>query len=187
MAGSLYNPPKGLSSPSIPTAARAAVGWELSSRTSRPRYLPPESKAPSRRGEALVDDQQVPDLEEMDGQQAQYFLMQMFTHLSAEAEYKLRHEDFVMEMPQSGERIRGRKKMREFQEAYPTPPTIHLRRVIVREGLWVIEGVNDYGEGQVFTVVVIFELRDGKIWRDTRYYAEPFEVPRWRANLVERM
>ena len=134
-----------------------------------------------------MDDQQVPDLEEMDGQQAQHFLMQMFTHLSAEAEYKLRHEDFVMEMPQSGERIRGRKKMREFQEAYPTPPTIHLRRVIVREGLWVIEGVNDYGEGQVFTVVVIFELRDGKIWRDTRYYAEPFEAPRWRANLVERM
>jgi len=47
--------------------------------------------------------------------------------------------------------------------------------------------VNDYGEGQVFTVVVTFELRDGKIWRDTRYYGEPFEAPQWRAPWVERM
>jgi hypothetical protein len=50
-----------------------------------------------------------------------------------------------------------------------------------------LEGVNDYGEGQVFTVVAIFELRDGKVWRDTRYYAEPFEAPEWPAQLVERM
>jgi hypothetical protein len=35
--------------------------------------------------------------------------------------------------------------------------------------------------------VAIFELRAGKIWRDTRYYAEPFEAPEWRAHLVERM
>ena len=59
--------------------------------------------------------------------------------------------------------------------------------MVVREDLWIIEGVNHYGEEQVFTVVVIFELRDGKIWRDTRYYAKPFEAPQWRAQLVERM
>jgi len=35
--------------------------------------------------------------------------------------------------------------------------------VVVREGLWVIEGVNDYGEGQVFTVVLTIELKDGKM------------------------
>jgi hypothetical protein len=49
--------------------------------------------------------------------------------------------------------------------------------VIAREGLWIIEGINDYGGGRVFTVLAVFELRDGKIWRDTRYYAEPFEAP----------
>jgi hypothetical protein len=42
-------------------------------------------------------------------------------------------------------------------------------------------------EGQVFSVVLIIELRDGKMWRDTRYYAEPFEAPEWRAQWVERM
>jgi hypothetical protein len=33
------------------------------------------------------------------------------------------------------------------------------------------------GEGYVFHSTVIFELKDGKIWRDTRYFAEPFEAP----------
>ena len=77
--------------------------------------------------------------------------------------------------------------MREFQEAYPSPPRIQLRRVLVRNGLWVVEGFNDYGEGRVFNVVLIIELRDGKMFRDTRYYAEPFEPPAWRAKWVERM
>jgi hypothetical protein len=134
-----------------------------------------------------MDEQRMPNLEELDEQQVRRFLAELFSDLSAAAEYDVRHEDYVMEMPQSGERIRGRDKMREFQEAYPTPPTIQLRRVIVREGLWVIEGVNDYGGGRVFSVVLIFELRDGKIWHDTRYYAELFEAPQWRAHLVERM
>jgi hypothetical protein len=48
-------------------------------------------------------------------------------------------------------------------------------------------GVNDYGEGQIFTVVAIIELRDGKMWRDTRYYSEPFKAPEWRAQWVERL
>jgi hypothetical protein len=31
------------------------------------------------------------------------------------------------------------------------------------------------------------EFRDGTIWRDTRYYAEPFQAPEWRAQWVEPM
>jgi hypothetical protein len=77
--------------------------------------------------------------------------------------------------------------MREFQEAYPNSPSIRLRRVLVRDGLWVAEVVNDYGGGQVHAVAMILELKDGKIWRDRRYYAEPFEAPKWRAQWVERM
>jgi hypothetical protein len=94
-----------------------------------------------------------------------------------------------MEMPQSGERFSGRDNMRAFQEAYPTtsPRSLQLRRVLVKEGLWIVEGVIDYGEGQVYNVVLIFELRDGKMWRDRWYFAEPFEAPEWRAQWVERM
>ncbi len=72
-----------------------------------------------------------------------------------------------MEMPQSGERIRGREKLREFQVAYPIPPTIQLRRVVVRKGLWVLEGVNDYGEGRnraeqaSFPTLMVRPVREG--------------------------
>jgi hypothetical protein len=134
-----------------------------------------------------MEHQRAPNLEEMDEQQAHSFLEGlMMSDLDAESGYELRHEDFVMEMPQSGERIRGREKMREFQGAYPAPPSMRLRRVVVREGLWVAEVVSDYG-GQEVHYVSIVELKDGKMWRDTRYYAEPFEAPEWRAQWVERM
>ena len=142
------------------------------------------------RREQFVDDQQVLNLEEMDEQQAERFLVEMFSVLSAEKEYALSHEDYAMEMPQSGERIRGPENMRSFQRSFATnsnPPSIQIRRVLVREGLWVVEGVNDYGEGGVYNVVLIVELKDGKWWRDTRYYAQPFEAPEWRAQWVERM
>jgi SnoaL-like domain len=133
-----------------------------------------------------MDSQWVPDLEEMDEQEAHRFLTELMSDLNAESSYELRHEDFVMEMPQSGERIRGRENMRTFQAAFgEAAPAMKLRRVLVREGLWVAEVVSDYG-GQVFHYVSIVELKDGKMWRDTRYYAEPFEAPGWRAQWVER-
>jgi hypothetical protein len=134
-----------------------------------------------------MDDQRVPNLEEMDEQQASQFLTNLVSNLTAQRLYEISHEDYTFEMPQSGERIRGREKMREFQQAYPNPPSIQVRRVLVRDGLWVLEGVNDYGGGQVYNVVVIIELKAGKMFRDTRYYAEPFEAPEWRAQWVERM
>jgi SnoaL-like domain len=136
-------------------------------------------------------EQRVPNLEEMDKQEAHRFLTELLSNLNPEAEYELRHQDYVMEMPQSGERFRGRENMRAFQEArdaHASPPrSFQVRRVLVKEGLWVAEGVVDYGGGQVSDMVLIMELRDGKMWRDRWYFAEPFEAPEWRAQWVERM
>jgi hypothetical protein len=138
-----------------------------------------------------MEDQRVPNLEEMDEEQARQFLTQLYLNLSPEEEYNVRHQEYVMEMPQSGERFRGRENMRAFQRArdnHATPPrSLQLRRVLVKEGLWVVEAVIDYGDGRVFHVVLILELRDGKMWRDRWYFAEPFEAPEWRAQWVERM
>ena len=135
-----------------------------------------------------MDEKQVPNLEEMDHQQAEHFLTELFSNLSPEEEYAIRHEDYTMEMPQSGERFWGGENMRAFQEAHPTPPSsLQVSRVLVKEGLWVVEGVNDYGGGQIFDTVLIIELRDGRMFRDRRYYAEPFEAPEWRAQWVEQM
>ena len=107
--------------------------------------------------------------------------------LDPQAEYELRADAYVMEMPQSGERIRGRDKMRAFQEAFPNPPQATLKRITGAGDTWIVEGFNDYGT-EVAHVVAIMEFNeDGKIVRDTRYYASPFEAPEWRSRWVEKM
>jgi hypothetical protein len=135
-----------------------------------------------------LDDPRAPNLEEMDEREARRFMERLMADLGADSGYELRHEDFVMEMPQSGERIRGRERMRELQGAFgQSAPSMRPRRLLVRDGLWVAEVLSDYGDGRTFYYVSVIELKDGKMWRDTRYYAEPFEAPQWRAHLVERM
>jgi len=90
-------------------------------------------------------------------------------------------------MPQSGERIRGRDNMQAYKEAYPNPPTIQLRRVVGAGDVWVVKARSDYGDGQTYHVIDIVQYRDNKIWRETRYYAQPFQAPEWRAQWVEPM
>ena len=105
--------------------------------------------------------------------------------LSAEQEFAVRHPDYVMEMPQSNERVRGRDAMRAMQEAFPVPPGVRLRRVLGSGRTWVVEGVNDY-DGDVWNVVLILELDpDGLILRDTRYYGRGSDPAEWRAQWVE--
>ena len=113
-------------------------------------------------------------------------LAELLATLDPDAEYELRHEEFVAEIPQSGERINGRHAMRELQRAFPadTKPTFTVRRIIGAGELWTVQAEGDYG-GQTFHVVLVIELCAGKILRETRYYAEPFEAPQWRAHLVE--
>jgi hypothetical protein len=129
-----------------------------------------------------------PDLEGMDERAAHEFLTELYSLLSAEAEDRIRHEEYTMEWPQSGERLRGRQKMKAFQEsnAGRRPPR-WPRRVLVREGLWVVEGSVDYGGRRDGDFVLILELREGKVFKETRYYAEPFEASEERTEWFERM
>ena len=124
----------------------------------------------------------------MDDQWICETLIEMVTNLDADAEYELRHEDFVADMPQSGERIRGRDNMRALQQAFPPDrtPTFRVRRITGADDVWTVEATGDYG-GEVYLVVGIFEFCDGKIIRETRYYPQPFEAPEWRSQWVERM
>jgi hypothetical protein len=94
------------------------------------------------------------------------------------------HDDVVVHWPQSGEVIRGKQKIREFREAYPTPPKATLRRIVGSGDLWAIEMGFDY-DGDRFDVIVIHQWRDGLVVSETSYYAAPFEAPAWRAKWVE--
>jgi hypothetical protein len=136
----------------------------------------------------MGEHQRVPDLEGMDERAAHEFLTELYSLLSAEAENRIRHEEYTMEWPQSGERLRGRQKMKAFQESNAgLRPPRWPRRVLVREGLWVVEGSVDYGGGRDWDFVLILELREGKVIKETRYYAEPFEAKEERAEWFERM
>jgi hypothetical protein len=109
-----------------------------------------------------------------------------FEHLSPAAADEVRDPDYALEMPQSRERIRGDANVRAFRSAYPNPPTIQPRRLLGAGDVWVVEAVRLDGTGQSY-VVAIIELRDGKVWRDTRWFGDPYEAPVWRARWVERM
>jgi hypothetical protein len=108
--------------------------------------------------------------------------------LDPDAGYELRHEHFVAGMPQSGQPSHGREAMREPQRSFPpeTKPTFTVRRITGSGDLRTVEAEGDYG-GQIFHVAATLDLGSGKILCQTRYYAEPFEAPQWRAHLVERM
>jgi len=98
---------------------------------------------------------------------------------------ELFHEDAVMDWPQSGEQVVGGDNRRGVYGAFPQLPTITPRRLLAAGDLVVAEASLDYG-GPRYDTVFIFELRDGRIARETAYWAEPFEAPEWRSAWVTR-
>jgi len=100
-------------------------------------------------------------------------------------------EDMVQEWPQSGERTRGLANIKKLTEGYGAAtgksPTMTFKRLIGGGDVQVVEGTIDYGDGVPVSYVGIAELRDGKVVKMTEYWANPFEAPAWRADIVERM
>ena len=97
------------------------------------------------------------------------------------------HEDSVLEYPQSGERVVGGDNRRAVYAAFPTLPHVSPRRLVVDGDLAVLEATLDYAEGTDWRAVFVFELRDGRIARETAYWAQPFDAADWRVQWVERM
>jgi SnoaL-like domain len=118
-------------------------------------------------------------------QEVRKLLGERLERLSPAAADEVRHSGYVLEMPQSRERIRGARNLRAFRNAYPDLPSIQPRRLVGAGDLWVLEAVRTDRGGRTH-VVAIIEFRDGRIWRDTRWFADPLEAPAWRAGWVER-
>jgi ketosteroid isomerase-like protein len=97
------------------------------------------------------------------------------------------HDDAVMDWPQSGEKVVGADNRRGIYQSFPQLPTITPRRMVSDGDLVVAEATLDYGGPVAFKTVFIFELRDGKIARETAYWSEPFEAPAWRAKWVKKV
>lgn len=110
----------------------------------------------------------------------------------AKAQEEMLADDAVQEWPQSGERIRGKDNIaainRNYQSATGSKPSMKLRRILKPGEAWVIEGTIDYGDGTPVSAVQIIETGpDGKVIRETDYFANPFQAPEWRRQWVEQM
>jgi hypothetical protein len=127
------------------------------------------------------------------------------------AQRELLHPDFVGRYPQSGEVIRGPDNRIAIAENYPdregvgwgihvdaisgtddsfvTAPAAFAWSVVHLSGTedeFTITGTVLYPDGVTWHAVALLVVRDGRIWRETSYYAEPFPAPDWRAQWVER-
>jgi ketosteroid isomerase-like protein len=103
-----------------------------------------------------------------------------------ETEHRIYHEDAVLDYPQSGERTRGRRNIRNQRASQPSQKRFTVRRIIGSGDLWVTEFILTY-DGKPSDTVSIMEFRGDKVARETQYFADPFVAPAWRAQWVERM
>jgi SnoaL-like domain len=102
-----------------------------------------------------------------------------------EVEHDIYHEDAVLEYPQSGERIRGRRNIQQSRTVQPNKKRFTVRRMIGSGDLWVTEFILTY-DGIPSYTVSIMEFRQGKVARETQYFADRFDPAPSRAHLVER-
>lgn len=96
--------------------------------------------------------------------------------------------DFVLEWPQSRERIRGAARFAQMNSEYPAhgPWRFTVHRLFGSDTEAVSEVTVTDGV-QTARAVSLFTVLAGKITRLVEYWPEPYAAPANRAHLVETM
>jgi hypothetical protein len=100
-----------------------------------------------------------------------------------ESEHAIYQESAVLDYPQSGERIVGRSNIRASRSEHPAKRRFEIHRVFGSGDTWVTEYVIAYDDRPYFTVSLM-EFSDGKVIRETQYFADSFPAPAWRSRWV---
>ena len=97
-------------------------------------------------------------------------------------------DDFILEWPQSNERIRGREKLAQMNAEYPShgPWRFTINRVVAGVDE-VVTDVSVTDGAQRARAISFFTIRDGKIVKIIEYWPEPFEAPENRRHLADRI
>src|SRR6201994_3472407 len=103
-----------------------------------------------------------------------------------EREHEIYREDAVLDYPQSGERIRGRRKIQQSRTVQPNKKRFTIRRMIGSGDLWITEYILTYDDKPSY-VVSIMEFREGLVAHETQYFADRFEPSPSRAHLIEHV
>ena len=119
---------------------------------------------------------------------------------------RMRHPDWTVEWPQSGERVRGHANDLEIMNHWPgglpeageirivgsedrwvMTPAFTMQRIVGSGDFWWADGTATYPDGSLWFAALLAELRDGRVLRETWYFAPPLAAPEWRALWVERI
>lgn len=101
---------------------------------------------------------------------------------------RLLHDDYLLEWPQSGERILGRDNFATINTNYPAESKWHFNvNQIVAEGDMVVTDVSVTEAKTTGRAITFSTIRDGKIWKQVEFWPDPFEAPAWRAKWIQKM
>jgi len=117
----------------------------------------------------------------------------------------LRDPDWMLDWPQSGERVRGSANDRAIMDNWPgglpsaldvravgsedkwvVTPFNTIQRVVGSGDFWWADGTSAYPDGSSWFISALLQLRSGKLYRETWYFGPPFDPPAWRSAWVER-
>ena len=92
--------------------------------------------------------------------------------------------DAILDYPQSGERFRGRSRIRAQRGGHPAERHFTVLRISGGGDLWVSECIITYDGAPTYSVSIM-EFSDGLVTHETQYFADPFQAPARRAALAE--
>jgi limonene-1,2-epoxide hydrolase len=96
-------------------------------------------------------------------------------------------DDYMLEWPQSGERIRGRENFVAINANYPAHGRWEFRiQRILAEGDQVVSDVGVTDGTIVGRAITFSTIRAGKIIYQIEFWPDPFEAPAWRTEWVEK-
>ena len=101
-----------------------------------------------------------------------------------DTEHAIYATDAILDYPQSGERFRGRAKIKAQRGGHPAKRRFTILRIRGGGDLWVSECVITY-DGVPTCAVSVMEFADDLVTHETQYFADPFQAPSWRAALAE--
>ena len=117
----------------------------------------------------------------------------------------LRDPGWMLDWPQSGERVRGSANDRAIMDNWPgglpsaldvravgsedkwvVTPFNTIQRVVGSGDFWWADGTSAYPDGSSWFISALLQFRSGKLYRETWYFGPPFDPPAWRSAWVER-
>jgi ketosteroid isomerase-like protein len=98
------------------------------------------------------------------------------------------HDDYILDWPQSGERIRGRSNFVAVNENYPAHGrwefTLHRLLADGNEVVSDVEVTDGVLRGRAITFSTV---QDGRIRSQVEFWPDPYEPADWRKEWVERI